>query len=331
MSDGLRAIEVSPEYSIGRLVELGERAEAVGFDAVFASSHYNNRDPLIACTQIANATEEVWVGPGIVNPYETHPAVLATRLATLEEVSQGRAVCGIGPGDPTTLGNLGIERERPLRRTLEAFTVMRNLWAGEEVTHEGTFETQDAALNYHALGAIPVFVGAQGPHMLRMSAKHADGVLYNGSHPDDVEWAAERVAEGLDERGSDGEGFEFAAFASVSVAEDPERAIEAARPPVAYIVAGAPEPVLARHGIDANYAKMMGSAIAEGAYIDAFQAVTEDMIEAFCVAGTPEDVADGLADLLEHADGVVVGSPLGPNLDEAVGLAAEALSLTPRE
>jgi len=107
---------------------------------------------------------------------------LASQVATLDEVSGGRAVLGVGAGDASTLRNLGFERDRPLRRVLETFKVAQDLWAGERVDHDGTFVARDAGLNYE-VGEVPVYVGAQGPHMLRMAGKHADGVLVNASHP----------------------------------------------------------------------------------------------------------------------------------------------------
>jgi len=132
------------------------------------------------------------------------------------------------------------------------------------------------------------------------------------------------VAEGLAERPESRGEFDFAAYASVSVAADAEAAREAARPPVAFIAGGAPGPVLDRHGIDRERASAVGEAIAAGEFAAAFERVTPAMLEAFCIAGTPGTVADRLGQLLEKADSVVAASPLGPG-EEAIDLAARAL------
>ena len=316
-------IELTPEHPVAELGALGARAEGAGFDSAFVSHHYNNRDEFLALAEIARRTDDLALGPGVVNPYETHPVALASRMATLDELADGRGLLGLGAGDRTTLANLGIDRDRPLRRVLETMRVARRLWYGERVDHDGTFVADDAGLNYDA-GRIPVYVGAQGPDMLRMAAKYADGILFNGSHPRDVEWAAERVAEGRAARpGSeeDDEEADFVVYASVSLARDREAARAAARPPVAFIAAGAPEAVLERHGIDREVAAAVGEHVAAGEFTAAFEAVTEPMLEAFCVAGTPETVADRLAAVAAPADGVVVGSPLGPDLEAAIDLA----------
>ncbi|WP_132058002.1 5,10-methylenetetrahydromethanopterin reductase [Halorussus amylolyticus] len=345
----MRGIELTPEHPIADLVEIGETAEEEGFDTLFSSCHYNNRDPFVVLDRVAAATDEIRVGPGVANPYETHPVTLASRVATLHETSDGRAVCGLGAGDRSTLRNLGYDRDRPLRRVLEAMKVSQKLWAGERVDHEGTFTATDASLNY-AVGAsadaptasdetggdsadadetdkpgeIPVYVGAQGPHMIRMSAKHADGVLVNASHPKDFAWADEQVEKGLADRPESRGDFDFAAYASVSVAEDETAAREAARPPVAFIVGGAAPPVLDRHGIDSERAKEIGERVESGDFSAAFEAVTPEMIDAFCIAGTVETAADRIADVLSYADSFVAGSPLGPDPKEAVSLAGAA-------
>lgn len=317
-------IELTPEHPPDRMADLAALAENEGFDVAFASSHYFNRDPFVALSRMADATDSIRLGPGVVNPYETHPVKLASQTATVDEISDGRGVFGVGAGDRSTLANLGFEHERPLRRVLETFDVARDLWAGETVTHEGTFTAQDASLNLDDR-EIPVYVGAQGPHMLRMSAKHADGVLINAAHPDDLEWAAGQLEKGLDDRSSDRGEFEALAFASVSVAADEDAAREAARPPVAFIVGGAAEPVLERHAIDRDAASAVGEAVERGDLQEAFGQVTPAMIDAFCIAGTTETVAERFDAALEHVDGLVVGSPLGPDLEDAIERASDAI------
>ncbi|WP_251331307.1 5,10-methylenetetrahydromethanopterin reductase [Haloplanus pelagicus] len=317
-------IELTPEHPADRLVDLGTAAERAGYDTVFVSSHYNNRSPFAVLSRLAAATDEVRLGPGVVNPLERHPVTLAGEVATVAEASDGRAVFGIGPGDPSTLSNLGLAEDRGLRPVLEAFKVARRLWAGERVTHDGTFEAVDAGLNFEVPTPIPTYVGGEGPHMCKMAAKHADGLLFNGSHPADLRWAREQVADGLSDRLDDLGAFDLAAYASVSVAADETAAREAARPPVAFIAAGAAPPVLARHDLDADRADDIGEAISAGDFSSAFDRVSPAMIDTFCIAGTVDTVADRMAAVLDHADSLVVGSPLGPDLDAAVDLAARA-------
>jgi 5,10-methylenetetrahydromethanopterin reductase len=319
-------VELTPEHPVERVVELGVRAEAAGFEDVYLSVHYNNRDPFAALARLAVETSEVGLGPGVANPHDRHPLTLASQVATLDEASDGRARFGIGPGDPSTMRNLDATDDRGLRPVLETFRTARRLWAGDRVDHDGTFAARDAGLNYEPpQGAdIPVHVGGEGPHMCRMAAKHADGLLFNGSHPDDLAWARDQVDDGLTERPDDRGPFALAAYASVSVAEDEAEAREAARPPVAYITAGAAPPVLDRHGVDRDRAEAIGDALSAGAFDEAFDLVTPAMVDAFCMAGDVATVAARMESVLDHADGLVVGSPLGPDTERALTLASEA-------
>jgi len=318
-----RGIEFSTDREISELVDLGERAEAAGFDALLASSHYNNRDPVAALTALAEATEAPNLGPAAANPYDTHPARLASQVATVQEYSGGRALFGVGAGDKSTLRNLGVERERPLRRVLETVQVTRKLHAGERATHHGTFDCEDAGLNYE-VDPVPAYVGAQGPDMLRMAGKHADGVLVNASHPDDVRWSRERIAEGERERVRE-DPVDVAVYASVSVAEDGDAARAAARPVVAFIAAGAPGAVLDRHGLSRERAERVGERISAGDISGAAGAVSEGMIDAFCLAGTPEEIEPGVEAILDAADGIVAAAPLGPDERAAIELIPRVL------
>jgi len=318
----MRAVELTPERPVSTMAQLGATAESAGFDAAFVSHHYNNRDQFAALTAIAGETDDIGVGPGVANPYETHPVTLASRMATLDEYSGGRGVFGVGPGDASTLANLGIDPDSPLRRVLETFKVAQRLWDGERVDHDGTFEADDAGLNYDA-GEIPVYVGAQGPHMTRMAAKHADGVLYNGAHPRDYAWASDRVAEGLGERPDERGEFDFAAYAAVSVAEDGDAAREEARFPVAFVAGGAPPPVLERHDIDRAAANAVGDAVSAGEFREAAGEVTDAMLDAFCIAGSPGEVESEIDAVLEYADSFVAASPLGPDAERAIELLGE--------
>jgi 5,10-methylenetetrahydromethanopterin reductase len=340
-------IELTPEHPVSRIGDLGVLAEDAGFDTVFVTSHYFNRDPFVSLDRVARRTESVRVGPAAANPYEVHPVTLASRMASLQEASRGRAVYGIGPGDPSTLGALGLAEERGLRSVLEAFEAARDLWAGGTVTHDGTFAARDAGLKYDVGGSIPVYVAGEGPSMCRMAGKRADGLLFNGSHPDDLAWARERVAEGLAERPAgdgtseedggeegDGEGFDLAAYAAVSVAEDADAAREAARAPVAFITAGAAPPVLDRHDIDREAAERVSEALSTGEFSEAFAEVTPAMVEAFSMAGTPGAVTDRAAAVLDHADSLVLGTPLGPDVETAIDLlggATRGLVADPRD
>ncbi|MDZ7731662.1 MAG: LLM class flavin-dependent oxidoreductase [Natrialbaceae archaeon] len=244
------AVELTPEHPLDRIVELAVQAEETGYDAAFASSHYFNRDPYQALALIAGETEQLQIGPGVANPYECHPAVHAAKIATLDEVS-GRTghLRARGWRSIDTRHASGSSGRSRSRRVADSIRLTRRLWDGEVISGDGAVTTRDASLNIEG-ASVPIYVGAQGPQMLRMAGTLADGVLVNGSHPRDVAWAADQVAAADRPR----ENVSVLAFASVSVGPDGSAARESARPPVAFIAGGAAPPHLERHDIDESVA-----------------------------------------------------------------------------
>ncbi len=307
-------IELVAEHPVDELTELALEAEAQGFDAVWVTDHYNNRNPWVVLTSIAQATSTVELGPGVTNPYYAHPAWTASAVASLDEASDGRARLGIGPGDRNTLNTLELERDSPLYDVLDAVNLTRDLHSGERASYDDL--AVEAKLNYSAR-EIPVYIGAQGPNMLRMANDHGDGILVNASHPDDFRWSLEQIEE---------KKTEVLAYTSFSVDRDAEAAAEAARQPVAFVAAGSPPPVLERHDLDVELADEIGDDIEAGEFTEAFSKVSERMLDAFSVYGTPEDCVSRVRELYDvGVDTVVVGSPIGPEPMDCIGLAAEVL------
>ncbi len=318
-------VELTPDGPIRAVADLAERAESAGIDTAFVSSHFNNRDAFLALDRIASRTETIRLGPGVANPYDRHPVSLASATATLGEASDGRAVLGLGAGDRSTLRKLGIERDRPVERVEATLEVCRDLWRGEQVSTGKPLEIEAARLSYET-GHIPVYLGGQGPRMVRLAARRADGLLANGAHPRDYALMQRAVDRGLENRDADNGEFTFAAFASVSIATERTAAIAAARPPVAFIVAGAPDAAMRRHDLEQERVERIRTSLAAGEHPTAYDAVSKAMIDAFCVAGTPDEVANRIERLREYADAFVAGSPLGPDRAEAIELLADVLS-----
>ena len=112
---------------------------------------------------------------------------------------------------------------------------------------------------------------------------------------------------------------DIAAYTAFSVAEDEAKAIAASKQVVAFIVAGSPETVLERHGINFESASRIRELIVSGRFDEAFKSVTMDMIDAFSVSGSPSSVAKRVEECLKAGvTQFVVGSPIGPQPYEAM-------------
>lgn len=317
-------IEFVPDTHPQKIVGYSTLAESGGFDYVWITDHYNNRNPYVVLTAIALSTSKINLGPGVTNPYVVNPAWTASAVASLDEVSGGRAVLGLGAGDKVTLSSLGIPFKRPLSAIMESVEVVRMLWRGEAVKYKGkAVELNGARLSYRPARDIPVFIGAQGPKMLRLAGRIGEGVLINASHPRDFELAMKEIERGADDANRRLSDIDVIAYASFSCDFDAEEAKRKVTPVVAFIAAGCPPQVLERHRIPVDDVSKIGGALARGNFSGAFDAVTDKMVEAFSIYGTPRDCIEKIETLTKiGVTQVVVGSPIGPKKKKAINLIA---------
>ncbi len=320
-------IEFVPQKQPAKIAKLVKMAEDVGVDYVWITDHYNNRNVYITLTLIACETNRVKLGPGVTNPYVINPCWTASAVATLSEVSGGRATLGIGAGDKATLEGIGVNWSKPLTTMREAVTIIRKLLNGEKVSFEGrVFKVKSAKLNYKVEHKIPIYIGAQGPKMLELAGEIGDGVLINASNPKDFEIAIPKIKAGAEKAGRDPAGIDIAAYTCFSIDEDEGKAREAAAPVVAFIAAGAPDQVLERHGIKIEDVNKIRSYIGKGKLVEAFKSVTSDMLEAFSIYGTPKMCVEKINELLKKGvTQMVFGSPLGADKKKAIKLIGEVI------
>lgn len=311
---GIEFVPADPVLKIGYLAKLAEDA---GFDTIWITDHYNNRDVYSTLAVLSMLTSKVRLGTGVTNPYTRNVAVTASSIASINELSGGRAVLGIGPGDKATFDKMGIDWDKPLTRVKSSVAAIRAFLAKEQVSQAGF---QGAQLAFSA-GKIPIYIGAQGPKMLELAGAVGDGVLINASHPDDFKYAVPMIRQGAEKAGRRPEDVEICAYASFSADKDASKAENAAKIVVAFIVAGSPENVLERHGISSKEAGSVSAALAKFDFGSAMAAVTPGMVQAFSISGTPADCRSRVDELLKTGvTQVVVGSPIGPDKERSIKL-----------
>ena len=136
------------------------------------------RDPWVQLGAIAAVTSRVSIGICVTDPFIRHPALTATAAATLQELSSGRAILGLGAGS-TGFSALGLTPSTPARAVTECIELCRRLWnEPQPFSYEGRqVHFSDAALDFNPPSPLPVYVAARGPKMLAAAAQHADAVL----------------------------------------------------------------------------------------------------------------------------------------------------------
>jgi probable F420-dependent oxidoreductase len=163
-------------------LDLARRAEALGYDALYMPDHLGRQySPLTALAAAAAVTSRLRVGPYVAANDFRHPLLLARELATLDVLSGGRVEIGIGAGWRTAdYRQLGAAYDEPpvrIDRLVESIAIMKRLFAGEKVRHEGRhYRLDGATLEPRPIQQPhpPFVVGGGGPRMLRLAAREAD-------------------------------------------------------------------------------------------------------------------------------------------------------------
>ncbi|MCP5328224.1 MAG: LLM class flavin-dependent oxidoreductase [Steroidobacteraceae bacterium] len=174
---------LDPRLPPQRLVELGKLAEHHGLEAVWTSSLLGARDPFVAYMPLALATRTLKMGPIAVNPFDTHPARLAMSLLTLNEAAGGRAQIVLGGGGEALEG-LGLKPQRRVLAVREAVNLLREAASGRRFDFQGEmFRTKGFACDWVSAPPPMIWIGANGPQMMAMAAKIADGIMLSDVPP----------------------------------------------------------------------------------------------------------------------------------------------------
>lgn len=208
-------------------------AEDRGAEIAFIAEDINCRDAFELGAVSAEATRSIQISTGVVNPYTRNPTSLAMAVATLDEISGGRAVLGIGTSSPSLVETqMGIPVGKSVTVMREATEIVRALLAGDAVTYAGTrFAYTDARLEVRPVqDRVRIVFAAMGPRMLRLAGRLADGVLLNvGASLEYVRWAVGQIREAAMEAGRSPEEITVAAWLSVYVTGNHLEGLQRAR------------------------------------------------------------------------------------------------------
>lgn len=208
-------------------------AEDLGAEIAFIAEDVNCRDAFQLCALAARGTGSIKLATGVVNPYTRNPTSLAMAAATLDEVSDGRAVLGMGTSSPSLIsGQMGIPRGNPVSVMRETTEIARALLGGETVSYSGQrFVYTEAHLEIGMpRAAVPIYYAAMGPKILRLAGALADGVLLNvGASVEYVRWAVGEIHAGCEAAGRDAGEVTIAAWLTAYVTDDYQTGIARAR------------------------------------------------------------------------------------------------------
>jgi len=176
-----KGVWLYPGAPADELVEAVIAADRSGLDEVWIADEGVAREPFTVLAAAAGQTEHIRLGVGITSPRLRHPGALAASALTLDELSSGRAVLGLGVGGHQSLEPFGLTVDRPVALLRDAITTARAVTAGRR--------TADYDPPAHAIPArpTPIWVGGRGPQVTRLGARLADGIFLSGCSPDELE------------------------------------------------------------------------------------------------------------------------------------------------
>jgi 5,10-methylenetetrahydromethanopterin reductase len=310
-------ISIWLDRPIKECVELAVAAEAAGLSEVWLPDHYFLRDAFAAQALMAKRTTRIRLGTAVVSPLLRHPALLASSTATINELSGGRAVIGIGVGGFEFGSHLGMTVPRPLSVVRDAVEIVRALSAGEAKVRGRDFTATGAKLLWSA-GSFPVYLAARGPRMLELAGEIADGVITHGLAATHLEFCRGRLAAGAARAGRAADACELTMMFDVEIDEDEAGAIDRLRPRCTIMAGGAySEEMIPIFGLQREDVMPLRAAVRAGDP-GASSLVTDDMVRAFSVPGPPGLVAERLAGMAEAGVGRVILFPGGGPVGEAV-------------
>ena len=307
-------------------VHLSVLAEQAGFDFVWFPHDTFMRNTWAMTSAVAEHTTKIKIGSVGTNPYTTNPAEIATYVATLDELSDGRAVLGLGLHGPAMVEWTGIDAGNYVVRTREAVEIVRALLRGEIVNYKGKeFEwTDQCYLRFEPIRAeIPIYVCAFGPDYLALSGAIGDGSLPMITPPESAAYMVQAITAGADDAGRDPAEIDIAGCGWLALSETHSAATDVLRKMIAYFGPYLETPALETVGLAPSDFQPLKKLIDNGRYEKAASSVTEQMFR-LAIAGTPNEVIAQIETVAAMGiTQVNLGGPLGPNPAEAIRLMGE--------
>jgi F420-dependent oxidoreductase-like protein len=311
--------------------EIVLEAERLGYDSVWTAEAYGS-DAATILGWVAGWTSRIRIGSAIFQMPGRSPAMTAMTAATLDQLSGGRMLLGIGASGPqVSEGWHGVRFARQLQRTREYVAVVRQALARERLEFHG--ETIELPLPDGPGKAlkltiapvqdrIPVYLAAIGPKNTALAGEIADGWLPTLLSPEHLPQLRTQLEEGAARAGRSLDGFDIAPTAQAMVTDDPAAARDATRPFVALYVGGMGSrkqnfynDLVVRYGFEAA-AKEVQDLYLEGRARDAMAALPDELLDLVSLIGPRDVVVDRLRTYRDAGVGTLGITPVAATKDE---------------
>lgn len=293
-------VGIIPQDNIENTINLIKIAEDVGFEYAWIS-HKTDLNLYSLLKTLSFETETIKIGPGVTNPYIKDVKNFAFEMINVNNLSNKRAIFGIGPGDRKIMEQLNKPWTNPTSTLKNYINELQE-----------SFKKKNSK--------IPIYIEAQSPKLLKISGQIANGCLINASHPKDFKESSKYIENEITAL-KDRSSFDIAAYTATSIGDDVETAKNAAKIVVAFIIAGSAPPVLERHGIAQETREKIYIELSQGNIGKALGLIDDNLIDIFSVTGTSKEIIPKIETLKESGvTQFVVSAPFGRNPEESLKL-----------
>jgi F420-dependent oxidoreductase-like protein len=216
---------ISAGRSLDTALERVRKADGLGFDSVYVTQ-IAGRDALTLLAAYASVSERARLGTGVVPIFSRTPVAMAQTAATVDELSGGRMVLGLGASHQATVENwFDSTITKPVTQMREYAGIVRAILTGETPAKGQFFNTAFQFMGYAARPELPIYIAALSPNMLRLAGEIGDGVMLWLCNPAYIrEVVVPAVTEGRERAGKGLDGFDIVAAVPVGLTDAPEEA-----------------------------------------------------------------------------------------------------------
>ena len=314
------------------IVGLVKLAEDLGYASAWVAEGHGG-DQFAVLSGCAVQTSTIGLGTAISSVFVRTAPTIAMAAATVDELSQGRFVLGLGSSHKVQVEpEHGVAYGKPIAKLRETVEVVRSLLSDGQVSHDGEtvrIEKFDLWFRPHR-AALPIYVAAVFPKMTQVCGEIADGVILTRSTLKTGAEVRANLAEGARRAGRDPSGIAVTSLLPTTVADSRAEALERMRPGLAFYAGFFPRynKLIAAHGFEEE-AAAIAAAWSQGDRDGAVRAVSDAMVDATSVAGTPEQCRERLQAYRDSGIDLPIISPFARGPDSARAFEAAIRACAP--
>jgi 5,10-methylenetetrahydromethanopterin reductase len=283
------------DYPLADSLDMIKTADELGYHACYAADETWHKDLWILFAAAADKTKTIRFGPNLSGIWLREPTLLCQALATLDELTGGRAEGVFSIGNFGLLAQYGVDwsQIKPYSRVKEAHHVMRTFLDEGKIDSDGKFFRYSGLFTFArpVQDHLPLYIGAmRGPKSFQLAGEVSDGVHVALSYSKEAyEYVVENVKIGAERAGRDWKALDVGAWCVITCAPDSAEAKRAARSIVAFYISSMPDEQLELHGLDPAQMKAIVEVLGKGELDKAYEMTTPEVAEKLSIAGTPEE------------------------------------------